>query len=277
MKGTITTAHCYTSEGIRHSIAVSISGNAHLVSHLAHHAVTLPRAASVVRSLAWFHGCRRRRPRLTLEPQHSGIEHGNLLDEPTAKLMAAKGIYLTPTLAVHGVGRTCHPWDHAEADLARRLQIISKPPYGRGFLLESQLEKNEVVRKAGLNACVIKHSARRSKPPAERRSKKMNRIQIAEKAGVTVCLGSDMLSSMVRADHQCVVAWATYDVFLFFQHPLQTNEVWSVGQSWSGGRANNPVVLSSSLEPRFYHRRQSSSRPLATLQRCSAWKARLAR
>ncbi len=33
----------------------------------------------------------------------SGIEHGNLLDEPTAKLMAEKGIYLTPTLAVHGV------------------------------------------------------------------------------------------------------------------------------------------------------------------------------
>ncbi len=33
-----------------------------------------------------------------------GIEHGNLLDEPTAKIMAEKGIYLTPTLAVHGVG-----------------------------------------------------------------------------------------------------------------------------------------------------------------------------
>lgn len=47
-------------------------------------------------------------------------------------------------------------------------------------------------------------------------------IQIAEKAGVTVCLGSDMLASMVslsdlaereRADRTCD------------QHPLQTNEV----------------------------------------------------
>lgn len=33
-----------------------------------------------------------------------GIEHGNLLDKQTAKLMAETGTYLTPTLAVHTVG-----------------------------------------------------------------------------------------------------------------------------------------------------------------------------
>lgn len=32
-----------------------------------------------------------------------GIEHGNLLDEPTAKMMAEKGIYLTPTLSCYGI------------------------------------------------------------------------------------------------------------------------------------------------------------------------------
>lgn len=32
-----------------------------------------------------------------------GIEHGNLLDEETAKLMAEKKVFLTPTLAVHTV------------------------------------------------------------------------------------------------------------------------------------------------------------------------------
>jgi imidazolonepropionase-like amidohydrolase len=30
-----------------------------------------------------------------------GIEHGNLIDEPTAKLMAEKGAFLTPTLVTY--------------------------------------------------------------------------------------------------------------------------------------------------------------------------------
>ncbi|KZT50788.1 hypothetical protein CALCODRAFT_444068 [Calocera cornea HHB12733] len=106
MGGIITTSHCYTNEGIRHSIEAGVGG----------------------------------------------IEHGNLLDEPTAKLMAEKGIYLTPTLAVHG--------------------IIMNPPFEK-FLLPSQREKNAMVRDAGLVA-----------------------IQNAEKAGVTVCYGSDLLGVM---------------------------------------------------------------------------------
>ncbi|EJU01409.1 hypothetical protein DACRYDRAFT_53221 [Dacryopinax primogenitus] len=103
MGGIITTSHCYTNDGIRHSIEAGVGG----------------------------------------------IEHGNLLDEPTAALMAEKGIYLTPTLAVHG--------------------IIMNPPFEK-FLLPSQREKNAMVRDAGLIA-----------------------VQNAEKAGVTVCYGSDLL------------------------------------------------------------------------------------
>jgi len=54
MKGTLVTAHCFTSEGARNAIEGGIGG----------------------------------------------IEHGNLIDEPTLKLMAQKGVHLTPTLIV---------------------------------------------------------------------------------------------------------------------------------------------------------------------------------
>lgn len=30
-----------------------------------------------------------------------GIEHGNMVDVDTARLMAEKGVFLTPTLALH--------------------------------------------------------------------------------------------------------------------------------------------------------------------------------
>ncbi|KAH8919914.1 hypothetical protein BT69DRAFT_1309158 [Atractiella rhizophila] len=62
------------------------------------------------------------------------IEHGNLLDRPTARLMAEKGIFLTPTLAVH--------------------QVLASPPFNK-FILPSQLEKNEIVRQKGLEAIQI--------------------------------------------------------------------------------------------------------------------------
>ncbi|ORY25515.1 hypothetical protein BCR39DRAFT_595008 [Naematelia encephala] len=81
-----------------------------------------------------------------------GIEHGNLLDEPTARMMAAKGVYLTPTLSCYG--------------------IMVRPPF-EDFLPPSGQEKNRQVMQRGLEA-----------------------LQIAEKVGVTVCYGSDLLISM---------------------------------------------------------------------------------
>ncbi|KAL7415897.1 hypothetical protein BDY24DRAFT_380424 [Mrakia frigida] len=69
--------------------------------------------------------------RHSIEGGVGGIEHGNQLDKPTAKLMAEKGIYLTPTLAVH--------------------TMLSKEPFIK-FLIPSQVAKNELVRVAGLQA-----------------------------------------------------------------------------------------------------------------------------
>jgi imidazolonepropionase-like amidohydrolase len=59
------------------------------------------------------------------------IEHGNLIDEPTAKLMAEQGAYLVPTLVTYDA-------------MARRGKEMGLPA-------ESQA-KNEEVRKAGLRS-----------------------------------------------------------------------------------------------------------------------------
>jgi imidazolonepropionase-like amidohydrolase len=81
-----------------------------------------------------------------------GIEHGNFLDEDTAKLMVEKNITITPTLATH-YGFTVPPYDQ--------------------FLNETCTEKNKAVMSSGLQA-----------------------LQVASKAGVTICFGSDLVSGM---------------------------------------------------------------------------------
>ncbi|KAF9511406.1 hypothetical protein BS47DRAFT_1298935 [Hydnum rufescens UP504] len=80
------------------------------------------------------------------------IEHGNLMDERCAKMMATKGIFLTPTLSCYG--------------------IMERAPF-EDFLPENGKVKNKQVMSQGLNA-----------------------IKIAEAAGVTVCYGTDLLTSM---------------------------------------------------------------------------------
>ncbi|KAJ7608448.1 hypothetical protein FB45DRAFT_1039786 [Roridomyces roridus] len=81
-----------------------------------------------------------------------GIEHGNLLDKATANLMAAKGIYLTPTLSCYGA--------------------MVRPPF-EDFLPPSGKIKNAEVMAQGLES-----------------------LKIAHAAGVTICYGSDLLTSL---------------------------------------------------------------------------------
>ncbi|ROV99834.1 hypothetical protein VSDG_03060 [Cytospora chrysosperma] len=67
-----------------------------------------------------------------------GIEHGNFIDEPTAKLMAEKDCFLTPTLVTY-------------AEMAS--------PKWKGFLPPESMSKNEEVLHAGLQALKIAHDA----------------------------------------------------------------------------------------------------------------------
>lgn len=76
--------------------------------------------------------------RIAIENGVRGIEHGNLLDEPTAKLMAEKGCYLTPTLVTY--------------------QTLADPALPQ-FLTGESSEKNEKVLKMGINALKIAKQA----------------------------------------------------------------------------------------------------------------------
>lgn len=67
-----------------------------------------------------------------------GIEHGNLIDEDTARLMAEKGCFLTPTLVAY-------------AEMAS--------PRWKGYLPPESASKNVEVLDAGLKALKIAHDA----------------------------------------------------------------------------------------------------------------------
>lgn len=67
-----------------------------------------------------------------------GIEHGNFVDGPTAKMMAERGCFLTPTLIAY-------------AEMAS--------PKWKGYLPPESVSKNEVVLQAGLQALKVASDA----------------------------------------------------------------------------------------------------------------------
>ena len=67
-----------------------------------------------------------------------GIEHGNMVDEETAALMASVGCFLTPTLALH--------------------TFVTMPPYDK-FETPEGLRKNAIVGDAGIRGIRIAEDA----------------------------------------------------------------------------------------------------------------------
>ena len=84
-----------------------------------------------------------------------GIEHANMIDEPTARYLAEKGVFVTPTLVTY--------------------QQLANPALGNFLPPESRI-KNEQVLKAGLRG-----------------------LEIASKAGVKLCYGTDLLGPLGTA------------------------------------------------------------------------------
>lgn len=68
----------------------------------------------------------------------TGIEHGNLIDEDTARYMAEKDVFLTPTLITYGA--------------------LASPEFP-GFLPIESIEKNEEVLRAGLRSLQLASEA----------------------------------------------------------------------------------------------------------------------
>lgn len=106
----------------------------------------------------------------------TGIEHGNLLDEETAKYMAERGVYVCPSSShLHSDGRSDASPCVFFFQLTPTLScygVMTRFPY-ESFLTPDGQAKNAQVMSKGLEALVI-----------------------AEKAGVTVCYGSDLLTSV---------------------------------------------------------------------------------
>ena len=68
-----------------------------------------------------------------------GIEHGNLMDEATAKAMAKRGIFYTPTLSV--------------------LHVLNRPPFSTS-MTEEQIAKSHEVMEKGLEAIKVRPHSR---------------------------------------------------------------------------------------------------------------------
>lgn len=106
--------------------------------------------AAASETFATAHAYTTKAIRRAVENGVRGIEHGNFVDEATARFMAERGVYLTPTLIAY--------------------KAMADPKYA-AFLPAESREKNEMVLKQGLES-----------------------LRIAFEAGVTMCLGSDLLS-----------------------------------------------------------------------------------
>jgi imidazolonepropionase-like amidohydrolase len=141
------------------------------------------------------------------------IEHGNLLDEPTALLMAQHNAYLVPTLATYDA-------------MSRRADEVDLPPVGRA--------KNEEVLHAGKHAVELAHKAG---VPVGFGTDLMGALedeQLAglrlqtEASGALACLRSATsvnASLLNRHDLGRVEIGARADLLILSGNPLETPEV----------------------------------------------------
>ena len=81
--------------------------------------------------------------RIAVENGVKGIEHGNLLDEPTAKLMAEKGCFLTPTLVTY----------QTLADPALPQFLTGESQTKNKRVLEMGMKALKIAKEAGVTLC----------------------------------------------------------------------------------------------------------------------------
>lgn len=82
-----------------------------------------------------------------------GIEHGNFLDDPTAELMAERGVWLTPSLVAHEAATTGGGGDRRPSLAATPDDQSSSSEARSRSLLEAGLKSLAVAHKAGVSIC----------------------------------------------------------------------------------------------------------------------------
>ncbi|KAI0014753.1 amidohydrolase [Xylariomycetidae sp. FL0641] len=106
-----------------------------------------------------------------------GIEHGNLMDEATARFMAERKVWLTPTLVTY--------------------DALGSDKY-RGFLPEENARKNQ--RAYSLSTSLLNPASTLLRwlirLPLKVLDKGLESLKIALDAGITMCYGSDLLGPL---------------------------------------------------------------------------------
>jgi len=141
------------------------------------------------------------------------IEHGNLLDEATALLMAQHNAYLVPTLATYDA-------------MSRRADEVGLPPVGR--------VKNEEVLHAGKRAVELAHKAGvpvgfGTDLMGDLEDEQLAGLRLqAEASGTLACLRSATsvnASLLNRADLGRVEIGAAADLLILPRNPLESPDV----------------------------------------------------
>ena len=141
------------------------------------------------------------------------IEHGNLLDEATARLMAQHNAYLVPTLATYDA-------------MSRRADEVGLPPVGR--------VKNEEVLHAGKRAVELAHKAGvpvgfGTDLMGDLEDEQLAGLRLqAEASGTLACLRSATsvnASLLNRADLGRVEIGAAADLLILPRNPLESPDV----------------------------------------------------
>ncbi|WP_395104670.1 amidohydrolase family protein [Actinomadura sp. SCN-SB] len=141
------------------------------------------------------------------------IEHGNLLDEATARLMAQHNAYLVPTLVTYDA-------------MSRRADEVGLPPVGR--------VKNEEVLHAGKRAVELAHKAGvpvgfGTDLMGDLEDEQLAGLRLqAEASGTLACLRSATsvnASLLNRADLGRVEIGAAADLLILPRNPLESPDV----------------------------------------------------
>ncbi|GAB7354176.1 hypothetical protein MBLNU459_g4729t1 [Dothideomycetes sp. NU459] len=152
--------------------------------------------------------------RTAIENGVRGIEHGNLIDEPTAKLMAEKGAFLTPTLVTY------------DAMASREFEGFLPPNIAtkNDQILQAGLKSIEIADQAGVTMCygtdLLGPMQVRQTGEFGLRKQVLSSLKVLQSATVNAAklLGQDSLLGRIRAGY-------TADLLILSRNPLDDIEM----------------------------------------------------
>jgi imidazolonepropionase-like amidohydrolase len=143
------------------------------------------------------------------------IEHGNLLDAPTAEMMKAKGVYLVPTLVAYEMAMRLRDAYPMTAEEERKL----------GVALAAGLDALELAHRAGVKVAFGTDLIGRGLQPyqSEEFAIRAKRVPIAKVLQSATLVAAEMLGLQDRIGE--IKAGMDADLVVFHGNPLEDIEV----------------------------------------------------